>query len=223
MSDWLGWHFLPEDRRLAHGDGREVRVGETLRVEWEPKLCAHGLHASKRAIDALRYQPGPVVCRVRLSGTIVEDGLEAVATERTVLAMADATRTLYEYAIWCAEGALRRTNVTDYRCWEALEAQQRWLDNEATDKAGALDAYSAWRNIVESIPVDPANPHDYARRDAYYAVWRAVAGYAKESAPEVAWDTAYNASWAVLTGKGLLDEHNAELERRLMALLEEGR
>ena len=37
MTDYYYWHFCPVDAdgvpRLAHGDGREVRVGETLTVD----------------------------------------------------------------------------------------------------------------------------------------------------------------------------------------------
>ena len=60
------WHFLGADRRLSHGDGREVRPGETLRVKGRPRAGRHGLHASPRALDALRYAPGPVACLVTL-------------------------------------------------------------------------------------------------------------------------------------------------------------
>ena len=134
MSEWLGWHFLPANGRLANGDGRQVVAGETYTVQGEPVLCNRGLHASERAIDALRYAPGAVVCYVRLSGTIIEDGDKAVATERTVLAMADATRMLHEFALWCAESALRDAGVTGERCWQALTVKRCWLNGKATDE-----------------------------------------------------------------------------------------
>lgn len=38
---------------LPHGDGREVKAGETLTVTGPIIACKHGLHASRRAIDAL--------------------------------------------------------------------------------------------------------------------------------------------------------------------------
>src|SRR4051794_16379994 len=53
----LYWHFAAVDGegtpRLGYGDGREVRVGETLRVEGTPVPCEHGLHASETLWDAL--------------------------------------------------------------------------------------------------------------------------------------------------------------------------
>jgi hypothetical protein len=43
------WHFAACDAdgtpRLAYGDGRKIRVGETLAVEGEPVLCEHGRSA----------------------------------------------------------------------------------------------------------------------------------------------------------------------------------
>ncbi|HEX6972592.1 MAG TPA: hypothetical protein VF234_10280, partial [Limnochordia bacterium] len=75
MSETLeAWWFCRADDdgvvRLPHGDGRVVRVGETLTVPGPVILCERGLRASVRAIDALPYAPGPIVCRVRLSGEI---------------------------------------------------------------------------------------------------------------------------------------------------------
>jgi hypothetical protein len=159
MNDWLGWHFLPDDGKLANGDGRQAVAGETYTVEPPLKLCNHGLHASKRAIDALKYAPGALVCRVHLSGEILEDEPDkACATQRTVLWMADATRTLHEFACRVAEDALRAANVTDERCWNAIQVKRKWLNGQATDTelraaravawdaawAAAWDKYSAW-------------------------------------------------------------------------------
>lgn len=85
------WHFARVDEhgvpRLGYGDGREIRVGETLTVEGEPQLCEHGLHASERILDALVYAEGSVICKVTLGGIVIEDDDKAVATERTVIAM----------------------------------------------------------------------------------------------------------------------------------------
>jgi hypothetical protein len=60
----IGWHFLSDDRTLGHGDGREVRAGETLSIECNPELWKCSLHASKHLIDALRYASGSICCRV---------------------------------------------------------------------------------------------------------------------------------------------------------------
>jgi hypothetical protein len=232
MSDWLGWHFVAEDRCLANGDGRPVRVGETYSVDGEPVLCEHGLHASKRALDALRYAPGAIACRARLSGTIVEGEDKACATERTVLAMADATRTLHEFAIWCAEGALKRANVKDGRCWEALAVKRRWLDGQASDeeltaaRPAARDAvWAAARDAGTAAGSAALTAVWAAARDARDAAWEAAwaaARHAARDARDAAWDAAWDAVWDAWDAAwdASRDAQNAELERRLLALVE---
>ena len=103
---WIGWHFLSGSRCLRWGTKEEVKVGRKYTVNGDPVLCVHGFHASKKALDALDYAPGPIVCKVRLSGVIVEGPDKASATEREVLAMADATEVLREFACWYTEKAL---------------------------------------------------------------------------------------------------------------------
>ncbi len=57
---------------LGYDDNRIVTVGETITVDGEPELCTHGLHASKRAIDALKYVPDGhiALCEVTLGGIV---------------------------------------------------------------------------------------------------------------------------------------------------------
>ena len=156
----LAWHFLPEGRRLRWGTSEEVKPGQKLTVEPPLRMCYHGLHASVRAIDAIRYAPGPIVCRVELSGEIIEDRDKVCATERTCLWMADATRTLHEFAIWCAEGALngerKAGREPDPKSWAAIQAKRDWLDgkitddqmDDARDAAEAADRAAAWTAAV---------------------------------------------------------------------------
>jgi len=214
--EWLGWHFLSSDRCLDGGNGCQVRVGETYTVEGHPVLCEHGLHASRRAIDALKYAPGPIVCRVRLGGLVVEDDDKAAATERTVFGMADVTQALHEFAVWCAEGALRRDGVTDERCWRALKTKLAWLDGAATDQelASARDAAEdiawdvAW-DAAGDVAWDAAG--DAAEDAARAAAWAAAGNPAENPGWVATWDAARDAAEK---------EQNAELERRLLALFE---
>ena len=150
-DEWLGWHWLGNDKRLRYRDGRAVTNGEIVEVgkaytaEEPLVLCANGMHASKRAIDALNYACGSIVCRVRLSGDIVEGDDKACARRREVLWMADATSVLHEWACWCAEQALLREREAgrepDPRSWAALTAKRRWLAHEISDEE--LDAARA--------------------------------------------------------------------------------
>ena len=140
QSPLLAWHFLPADRRLRFGDRRLAEPGRTLTVSPPLLLDSRGLHASVRPIDALSYAPGPILCRVALSGEILEDKDKVCAEHRTVLCMADATRALHLFACDEAERALQIAKVDEPRCAAAIKTKRRWLDGEATDEE--LDA--AW-------------------------------------------------------------------------------
>ena len=146
----LAWHFT-DGPRLR--DGRPLpAIGETLRHEGEVIACESGLHASARLLDACNYAPGCLLHRVRLGGTIVDHGDKLVASERTILATVDATRTLHEFAcdaataLLDAEEAAGRT--VDPRSRRAIEVKRLWLEGKATDQelAAAWDAArdAAW-------------------------------------------------------------------------------
>ena len=140
----IGWHFCKNDRRLGFGDGRHICKGRTLKVKPPIELCKRGLHASKQIIDALSFSQGNIICRVKLSGQILYDTDKAVATERTVLAMASATKVLHEFACCCAERALKKAKVKDERCWNAIKTKRLWLKGKATNKELAAAGAAAW-------------------------------------------------------------------------------
>lgn len=142
MGTVTGWWFAAADDdgvvRLPRGDGRIVRVGETLGVDGPIVPCESGLHASRRVIDALRYAPGPWLARVELSGTVVEEEDKLVASARTTLWLADVSRILHTFACDVAERALiydRRAKGAelDSRPWKTIAVKRRWIDGEATD------------------------------------------------------------------------------------------
>ena len=194
----LAWHFLRGDRRLSYPPHTLVEVGQKLTVEPPLELCNWGLHASKRAIDALNYAPGSIACRVELSGEILEGDDKVCATERTVLKMIDATNVLHEFACWCAEQALLKEREAgrepDQRSWAAIEAKRKWLRGEITDSEleAARDAALAAA----------------AQDDAMDAAWAARA-----AAWDVAWAAARDAAW---------DVHNTQLEKMLLEAMNNG-
>lgn len=146
MSDYYHFAAVGEDGipRLGHGDGREIRVGETLTVDDAPVLCEHGLHASARIVDALRYISSSrvMLCRVTLGGTVIHDGDKSVATERTVIAMLPVAETdalLREFARWCA--------LSVAHLWGMPDVVRRYLetgDETIRDAAGAAAWDAAW-------------------------------------------------------------------------------
>ena len=148
LEVWTGWHWLKEDCRLQFPPHTVVRKCQTLKADGPLSLCNNGLHASKLAIDALQYAPGPVICRVTLSGEILEGNDKACAAERTCLWWADATKTLHEFACWCATKALEAERAAGREpheaCWNAVATKLRWLKGEATDKELEAAWEAAW-------------------------------------------------------------------------------
>ena len=127
----LAWHFLPADRCLRWGTKEEVFPGKKITVLPPLKMCEHGLHASEDALHALDYAPGPIVCRVIMSGEILFDTDKCCAAERTCLWMGDATRILHEFACSCAEEAMLNERLAGreppMKFVAAIKAKRDWL------------------------------------------------------------------------------------------------
>ena len=138
------WHFLREDNTCGHGELGAIEVGKTYTVEPPIELCRNGLHASVRLIDALRYAPGPVLCRVEMGGAIIEGDDKVVATERKVLWMRDISTLLHHFACDEAEAALITRNVTDERSWNVIKVKRAWLTGDATDDELIAAGDAAW-------------------------------------------------------------------------------
>jgi len=148
------WHFLPASRVPQWNYVRPCYVGQTLTARGDLALCENGMHASRRALDALLYAPGPVVCRVELSGEIIEDDDKMCARRRTILAMADATDTLHAFERWCA------LQVIDL--WDAPDVVREYLATGdealrdaacracASARAAASARACAWESAWES-------------------------------------------------------------------------
>jgi hypothetical protein len=185
-----GWHFLQEDRRLHFEPHTQVVSGQKLSVLPEKlKMCRYGLHFSENILDALQYAPGPIVCRVQASGRILTDSDKCCAEHRKVVWMVDADRVLREFALWCAEEALKLVKEPDPRSLKALEVKRSWLDGKATDEelAAAWDAAwdaasaasAAW--AARDASVARAARAAWAARDASSAAWAASAARATQS------------------------------------------
>jgi hypothetical protein len=87
MARKRGWHFLNEDLQAHNGTEGPWSDGEVRELDVELAMCQRGYHASPRLIDALGYcfPAKPVLTRVELSGTIVDDTDKSVATRRRLL------------------------------------------------------------------------------------------------------------------------------------------
>jgi hypothetical protein len=205
---WVGWHFLKDDRRLRWGTEQKIRKGTLCKVKGRLSLCEYGLHASKKAFDALKYAPGSIVCRVELRGKILEADDKACAEQRKVLAIADATSVLHEFACWCAEGALKRERKAgrepDKRSWDAIKTKRRWLRGNASDdelaaaSTAARDAAGAAASAAASTAASTA-AWAAASAAASTAAWDAASTAASAAASTAAWDAARDAQNRKLT------------------------
>jgi len=80
----MAWHFVGDSLR----DGRPVpKDGEWLIHTGDLRMCKTGLHASEHPFDALRYAPGPTLCRVECAGEIVRGDDKLVCTKRRIVLM----------------------------------------------------------------------------------------------------------------------------------------
>ena len=172
MKPIQAFHFLAQNETLQYGDGRKPKVGVPLSAKGALKLCKNGMHASRDLMVALDNAPGPIRCRVLLEGErLVSDDGKLCARTRTVLAKADVSATLHQFALKVARRALRKAKVKDPRCWNALAVKEKWLKGEATDeelrKAQEGARAAAWA--------------------AQGATWRAAWAVAQATAREAVW------------------------------------
>jgi hypothetical protein len=222
-----GWWFCAADKdgkvRLPHGDGREVKTGETLSIEGgEIIACERGLHASVRPLDALKYAPGNIICRVEVCGDVATEKDKIAGRHRKVLWMADAGVALRRFACDCADGALHRERTAgrepDKRSWEAVRVARRHAIGQARDEdldAAWAAAWAAARDAVWAAARDAARDAAWATaRDAAWAAardaaWAAARAAARDAARDAAWDAARDAA---------RDAQNTLLTERLEAL-----
>ena len=191
----LAWHFLRPSRIPGAGSRkRPLYVGHLWRVKGPPVLCKHGLHASERILDALRYAPGPVACHVEVGGTIVRAFRKLAGTRRRILAMGDITYLLHTWACDVAKQTGQQAGMMDSRSLAALDYKRRWLQKDATndESATATTWQSAW-----------AAAYGIARESAWATAWATVKGAADSDA----WESAWESAWADL---------NADLEQKAL-------
>ena len=209
----LAWHFLTSDRLPEHGRRkRPLKVGDVMRVKGTPILCEHGLHASERILDALDYAPGPVVCRVEVSGAIVQGDDKLAGTRRKILGMGDIETLLHEWACDVAEDVCRRAEVLDARSLEAIACKRRWLRGESTDEELAAAMAAAWGAArAAAWGAARAAAGATARAAAMAVAWDAARAAAGATARAAAWDAAR--ATAMATAMATL---NADLEERVL-------
>lgn len=216
----LAWHFLHPGSRLRTGEAAPPD-GEWLKYDGPVVPCESGLHASERAIDALRYapfEPEVVLCRVELAGTIVEHGDpvdKLTASERRILWRLDGEttdRVLREFARWSASQVLHLWDapqvVRDYLS-AGDEALREAAGGAAKDALRAAAGSAAWSAAWAAAEVAEAAAAAWAAAGASAWAARAVSEAATDAA---AWASRAT-TWA--SKAAARDAQNTELERLL--------
>ena len=126
----FGWHFVNDTLR---GGSPIPKNGV-----WLPKIdnilmCRSGYHGSSNPFDALKYAPGPVLCRCEYRGEIVWDTDKFVAQERRIIDRADVTELLVYFA--------RMQAISVVHLWDAPDLVLDWLmTGDKNLRAAAQDA-----------------------------------------------------------------------------------
>ena len=144
----LAWHFLKPDKKLRFDPHTKIRTGQTVKCDPDKlSLCSYGLHASVNPLDALSFVDweNAIICRVELSGKILEGDDKLCASSRKVLWMAKADTVMHEFSCWCAEQVIpiwTKQYPNDKRPQQAIDAKRLWLRGRITDQelAAAWDA-----------------------------------------------------------------------------------
>jgi len=185
------WHFIKNNKRLGYGDNRIVKTNRTYKVQGEIQICGNGMHGSKRIIDALKYANGSIVCRVDITGGIIEDDDKIVGRNRRIIWMRDVTNILHEFACRCAEDDIRLVSEPDPRSIAAIKAKRDWLAEKISDEelATAWEAggHAAWEaaghasweaaghaSWEAAMRAAGYAARDAARREVRREVWEAV-------------------------------------------------
>ena len=199
----IGWHFasdkLRDDRPLPKKGETLTHTGDVVACPDDDDLIrgAGGLHASVRALDALKHAPGFRVARVRLSGTVVAHGSPVdkhAASERTNLTdYVDARAVVVAWAFAVADHAVRVDAVAALRAAAGVESMPRAKRKSLLAAAESL----------EKLPTIDSRTAAWAARDAAVAA-------------------ASTAAWAarVAAGATRASASNDDLERRLLELME---
>jgi len=184
-SPILAWHFLPNDSVTRYSRER-VDVGTVLKARGKLHLCYNGLHASIHPRDAMRYAPGFLLCRVKLSGGIQSGDDKVCARSREVIAIRNARNIVLLHAAECAERALGTVVKPDARSMAAIQAVRDYCAGKITNgQMAAARASAAYASAAAAA---------YAAASSAAAA--AYAAYAAASSASSASDAASSASSA---------------------------
>ena len=207
------WHFVNNTLR----DGRPIPPdGVKLIHDGDLVMCESGLHASKNILDALKYAPGNVVCRVEVGGKIIKGDDKLVCSERTILWRVDAEDVLRKFARLCALDVINLWNapavVVDY-----LKTGNNEIRDAAMAAAMAAARAAARGEALAITRIGMWNAGTFSAA-GWSAVWSMAANEAWSAAVDAAWGAAWDAKKVELDSK-TFDRMRAKQSKRLYAMV----
>ncbi len=138
------WHFMSKDRKLGYGDNRKAVKGRWLEHDGPLELSQSGLHASQNIMDALKYAPGPIICRVQLGGTILPGYDKSVAQKRKIDWWVDGEKLLriFKFSCMCALDVIHLCDAPDIVV-KYLQTQDEKIRDAACAACAARAAWDA--------------------------------------------------------------------------------
>lgn len=222
----LAWHFVGlRDGKPVLRDGRPLPpVGRWLTHKGKLALCESGLHASILAIDALKYAPGPIACRVECGGRTLRDLDKIVARKRRVIGATDTTEVLRVFARRCALDVLPMWSEPG-----APDVVRRYLDtgDEALLGTAWEAARDAAKSAVRTASWEAARAARVAGSASWCPAWQAARSTASIASRAVAWEaaSASAATWTVVGSEiriatdAAMDKYGRWLEEMLSSVV----
>ena len=218
MSDYvIGYHFAADTLR----DGSPLpRAGDALPTLYGVELCSAGMyHSSERAIDALRYAPGPRVAIVRVYQRVLRQADKSGGQRRdTLTGYVDVSDVLRDCARLFARRCAQHYPGTMDDCvihwlWDAHEPSRSAALESAVAAAESAESRSAtWAaesatRAAESVESESAT----------WAVWSAAAG-SRWSVAAAEWAPVVAVAWEAWVGSRVSElrwAQNIALEMRI--------
>ena len=151
MKKYTAFHFSNKAGTLGYGDGRQIRVGETLSVDCKPELCKIGLHGSQSVVDALGYAGGARLWKVEIWENVdCGDDKLCGNNRRAVVDYGEILPIIVEFAKWCsdraaksAESAAKSAKYAEYAKSAAEDAKYAAKNAEYAESAAEDAEYAA--------------------------------------------------------------------------------
>jgi len=135
------WHFLHDNGLLRDGTDPPAD-GQWLEYPGKREMCKSGLHASIKPLDALKYAPGSIVCRVEVDKACIITWHHKINTRRRkILWRLDTIEILSHFSRLCALDVIH--------LWDAPDVVIKYL--RTGDKSRREAARSAARDTVSTV------------------------------------------------------------------------